>query len=345
MTNRQWILSKRPEGIVSRDCFRYHEQRDTRRTHDADTDVKVRYELLLCAPTIRNWIGGARNSFHTVVELDQPVLAPAVGWVVESRRAGWPVGARVFGLGSWQDEEWVNSSNRKFRLLRKDVSSLQALGVAGPNSLTAYFGLLMVGRPESGESLVVSGGAGSVGSAVAQIGKLKGCKVIAICGGDEKRRWLLDACRIQHAINYNTEEVAEQLDQLAPDGIDVYFDNVGGEILRISIDRIRRRGRIVLCGQISNYDTHTPPLQPQLNMMRLIYGHVRVEGFLARDFEDHFDQAIDDLLKWEREGSLVHREDVRAGFKELPDNFAALFRGGNRGTLIARIANEAGYPL
>ena len=343
VANRPWLLAKRPEGQVSSSCFQYCEQYDTGPLPTAD--IKVRFELLLCAPTIRNWIGGARNSFHNVVELGQPVLAPAVGWIVDSRRAGWPVGARVSGLGSWQDEQWFDSSEGRMKLLRAEVSSLQALGLTGPNSLTAYFGLLQVGKPQSGETLVVSGGAGSVGSTVAQIGRLKGCKVIAICGGGAKQRWLEEVCHIEHTIDYKTEDLGARLEQLVPEGIDVYFDNVGGEQLRTCIDRMRRRGRIVLCGQISTYDTIAPPPQPALNMMRLIYGHVRMEGFLARDYEAQFDQAIDELLKWDREGTLAHREDVRPGFKELPETFLTLFRGENTGTLIARIADEQGRAL
>jgi NADPH-dependent curcumin reductase CurA len=343
MPNRQWLLQRRPEGPVSPDCFRYHEQ-ESAAGQDA-AKFKVRYELLLCAPTIRNWISGARNSLHNVVEVGQPVLAPAVGRIVESQRTDWPAGARVFGLGSWQDEQWIDPSEGKFKLLRPGISSVQALGIAGPNSLTAYFGLLKVGRPESGECLVVSGGAGSVGSTAAQIGKLNGCKVIAICGGEEKRSWLTHSCGIENTIDYKSEGVAARLDDLAPNGIDIYFDNVGGELLRVCVDRMRRWGRIVMCGQIADYDDGSQDRPTRLNMMRLIYGHVRLEGFLARDYESQFDQAIDDLLGWSRLGALVQREDIRPGFDALPATFAALFRGDNRGTLIAKIADEEGRPV
>lgn len=343
LKNRQWLLAKRPEKQVSRDCFAYQEGA-VGAAPDASKSL-IRMETLLCAPTIRNWISGNSTSFYPTIAIGQPIMAPTIATVVYSPDPAWPAGARVFGVGSWQDYQWVDLSLPGYRRLPDYVSSVDGLGLLGSNGLTAYFGLTEVGKPMRGETLLVSGAAGSVGSTVSQIGRIKGCRVIGICGGEEKRRWLVETCGIEHVIDYKSESVAERIDAIAPDGVDIFFDNVGGSLLGDAIARIRRYGRIVLCGQISSYDSGGPAKPADFDVMRLIYGHVRIEGFLASDYRARFAEGIEQLRQWRDSGLLAQREDVRPGLANLPETFASLFDGSNMGTLIARVADETGQAL
>jgi NADPH-dependent curcumin reductase CurA len=217
------------------------------------------------------------------------------------------------------------------------------LGILGMNALTAYFGVIEVGQPTPGETLLVTGAAGSVGSIAAQIGRIRGARVIGICGGSDKTRWLQDSCGIAEVIDYKAQDVGVALDALCPDGVDVFFDNVGGTMLRDVVRRMRRHGRVALCGQIATYDDAAD--NPPLDMMRIIYGAIRLQGFLVPDFAEQMPEALEQLSEWDRQGLLAHREDVRDGFKALPETFASLFSGSNNGTLIARIMDEEGRAI
>ena len=257
-------------------------------------------------------------------------------------RAGFPVGARVLGTLAWQDYQWIDPAHG-YRRLPDDVSSVDALGVLGMNALTAYFGVLDVAQPRSGEVLLVSGAAGSVGSIAAQIGRIVGARVVAICGGAEKAQWLRDECGIADVIDYKSRDVLARLDELCPTGVDVFFDNVGGALLRDVVARLRRGGRVALCGQIATYDGTAG--DPPLDMMRIIYGAIRLQGFLVPDYAARYDEATTQLAQWLSAGKLAHREDIRDGLEVLPETFASLFNGNNAGTLIARISDRDGAPL
>lgn len=340
MINRQWLLASHPTGAVDRGHFTLTEEELVATT--ANGRILVRNELLLCAPTIRNWISGNRSSYYPTVEIGQPVMAPAVARVVASEDQRYPIGTRLVGLGSWQDYQWIDP-DAGYRIVSDDTTSSDALGILGMNALTAYFGLIDVGRAEPGEVVLVSGAAGSVGSVAAQIGRIQGARVVAICGGDEKARWLRDACGIADVIDYKAGDLLARLDALCPDGVDVFFDNVGGTLLRDVVARMRRHGRVALCGQIATYDAAAG--DPPLDMMRIIYGAIELRGFLVPDYADRFPDAIEQLAAWKAEGLLAHREDVRDGLLQLPETFVSLFDGSNTGTLIARIADPAGSPL
>ncbi|WP_126174542.1 NADP-dependent oxidoreductase [Altericroceibacterium xinjiangense] len=341
MINRQWRLASRPQGAVNRSNFDYAE---TQVLASPDTGGKVllRTEMLLCMPTIRNFISGKRSDYYPTIELGEPIMSPGVGRVVESSDSDYPVGTRLVGGSSWQDYQWVDPE-QGYRVVPNDTPSVDALGILGMNALTAYFGVVEVGQPQSGETLLVSGAAGSVGSIAAQIGRIRGARVIGICGGSEKVNWLKDSCGIAEVIDYKAQDVGVALDALCPDGVDVFFDNIGGTMLRDIVQRMRRHGRIALCGQIATYDDAAD--NPPLDMMRIIYGAIRLQGFLVPDFADQMPQALERLSEWDRQGLLAHREDVRAGFEALPDTFASLFNGSNNGTLIARIADEESRPI
>ena len=219
------------------------------------------------------------------------------------------------------------------------------MGVLGINALTAYCGLMRLGEPKAGDVLLVSGAAGSVGSIVAQIGRIVGCHVVGIAGGPDKLRWLREECGIEHLIDYKSEDVAAGMDAHCPDGIDIYFDNVGGDMLVAAAARMRPRGRIVLCGQISSYESGGAITAPPIDMMRLIYGGIRMEGFLVRHHLDIIPQGLADLAAWDAKGLLAHREDVRDGLKNLPETLSLLFSGRNEGTLLARISDGKGGQI
>lgn len=339
-TNRQWLLKRRPQGALSLEDFEYREV-EMPGEDLKEGEVLVHNVAFLCAPTMRNWMDPPGKNLHPTTELGEPVIALSVGRVVKSAAPNLPAGSRVSTISSWQDYTLVSGAIlRPPTLLPEGVTFLEALGQFGINPLAAYLGLLEVGQPKAGETLVVSGAAGSTGSTAAQIGKLKGLRVIGIAGGPKKCGWLTDECGIDAAIDYKSEDVSARLAALCPDGIDIYYDNVGGEILQAAVDNMARFGRIVLCGQISSYDGGESPEGPR-NMMRLIYGGIRMQGFVASHFVERFPEAIADLRKWAAEGKIVYREDLRIGFESLPKVYGSLFDGSNNGTLIVQTDDSA----
>jgi NADPH-dependent curcumin reductase CurA len=341
MINRQWRLASRPQGAVNCSNFEYAETQ-VPAAPDGGGKVLLRTEMLLCMPTIRNFISGKRSDYYPTIELGELIMSPGVGRIVESSDSNYPVGTRLVGGSSWQDYQWIDPT-QGYRVVPEGTTSVDALGILGMNALTAYFGVVEVGQPQPGETLLVSGAAGSVGSIAAQIGRIGGARVIGICGGQEKAQWLKDSCGVAEVIDYKAQDVGEALDALCPDGVDVFFDNVGGTMLRDVVLRMRRHGRIALCGQIATYDDAAD--NPPLDMMHIIYGAIRLQGFLVPDFAEQMPQALEQLAEWDRQGLLAHREDVREGFEAMPDTFASLFSGSNNGTLIARMADEKGRPI
>lgn len=341
MINRRWLLASHPGAQLALSDFAWHEEPIASEA-PATGQVLLQTELLLCAPTIRNWISGNRSSYYPTIEIGSPVMAPGAGRVVASDDPAFPVGARVLGTLAWQDYQWVDPA-QGHRRLADEVSSVDALGVLGMNALTAYFGVLDVAQPRAGEVLLVSGAAGSVGSIAAQIGRIVGARVVAICGGAEKAQWLRQECGIADVIDYKSQDVLAQLDALCPQGVDAFFDNVGGTLLRDVVARMRRGGHVALCGQIATYDGAAG--DPPLDMMRIIYGAIRLQGFLVPDYADRYEQATTQLAQWLSAGKLAHREDIRDGLTALPETFASLFSGDNAGTLIARISDQSGAVL
>ncbi|MCZ6773002.1 MAG: NADP-dependent oxidoreductase [Proteobacteria bacterium] len=337
--NRQWLLRKRPEGRIKQDDFEYSEGKLPEVALEPG-QILLRNVVLLCAPTMRNWMDPPGNSLYPSIPLGAPVMAPSVARVLDSADPQYPAGSRVATMGSWQDYQVISTGALPIRVIDDGLSFVEAMGRFGLNSLTGYCGLLEVGRPQAGDTLVVSAAAGSTGSIAAQVGKIKDCRVIGIAGGAEKCRWLTATCKLDAAIDYKSEPVAKRLADLCPDGIDIFFDNVGGEILQAAIENMAPFGRIVLCGQISSYNDDKPPEGPR-NMMRLIYGSITMQGFLSRNYADRFPEAIKDLRAWTESGQLVHREDLRTGFENLPQIYDALFDGSNAGTLLAQIDDSA----
>jgi NADPH-dependent curcumin reductase CurA len=260
-----------------------------------------------------------------------------LGAVEQSENSAFEVGDFVQGMLGWQ--EYAVSDGKGLTKISADASLpltayLGLFGIIGP---TAYFGLLEIGKPKAGETLVVSGAAGAVGSIVGQIGKIKGCRVVGIAGSDEKCSWITETLGFDAAINYKSESVPERLEALCPDGIDVFFDNVGGETLDAVLSLINVKARIVICGQISQYNA-TKPVPGPYNFRSILPQRARVEGFIILDYADRFGEAFQDLAKWSSEGKIQYRVEVVDGLEQAPIAVNKLFDGSHQGKLMIKVS-------
>jgi NADPH-dependent curcumin reductase CurA len=259
-----------------------------------------------------------------------------VAEVIDSRHNDYQTGELVFGMFGWQ--EYVVSDGSGVTRVPPGVDPTLALGALGWTSLTAYFGLTEIGKPQPGETVVVSGAAGATGSVVGQLAKLRGARVIGIAGGGEKCAWLTRELGFNGAIDYRSEDVRARLKELCPDGIDVYWDNVGGEILEAALSRLAIHARVVFCGAISSYNASSPPPGPR-NFIQLLVRRARLEGFLVLDHADRIDVALAELVPLVQSGRLRYREDIREGLDSAPAALGDLFTGANDGKLIVHIAD------
>jgi len=332
-TNRRITLSRRPKGAVTEDLFKIEEapMPDLR-----DGEVLVKTTYLSIDPTIRGWL--ERDTYLPAIEIGAVVRSSGVGEVVASRNKEFSPGDRVFAMVGWQEYS-VHGPDSRLRGIPPGVSPTDALGVLGLNGTTAYFGLLDVGRPKAGETVVVSGAAGATGSVAGQIAKLEGCRVIGIAGSDAKCAWLTDEAGFDGAINYKTEDVGARLTETCPEGIDVFFDNVGGPILDEVLARLALRARVVLCGAISQYNRMDDVYAPR-NYMNLVMRRARMEGFLVLDYFDRLPQAVMKLAGWVAEGKIKHRTTVVDGLENTVSAFQRLFSGDHEGKLVVRVARS-----
>jgi NADPH-dependent curcumin reductase CurA len=331
MKNRQWLLARRPQGAIQDSDFNLLE---TDVAPLGDNEVLVRNLVLSCDPTQRGWI--ARDTYLPAVKIGEVVRSIGAGRIVASNNPDYAVGDLVSGLTGWQDYVAMNPKGQIQKLPPGAPLEL-AMSVLGLTGLTAYFGLLDVGRPVAGETVVVSGAAGATGSVVGQIAKIKGCRVIGIAGGAEKCHWLTDEAGLDAAIDYKSEDVQGRLKELCPRGIDVFFDNVGGDILDAALARLAMRGRVVLCGGIANYNATEPPPGPK-NYLQLIVQRGRMEGFLVSDFMSRAAEAVGALAGWVQAGKLKNKVDVQHGLENAPMTLRRLFEGRNDGKQLLRIA-------
>lgn len=332
--NRQWLLGRRPEGMVAPADFSYREAPVPR--PDAD-EILVRTLYVSFDPAMRAFLNGAAT-YAAPQGLGEVMRAGAIGQVVESRAAGVEAGELVSGVFGWQDYA-VTPGNAVVRVPpgRSLPTYLSALGGTG---LTAYFGMLDVARIAPGETVLVSGAAGATGSTAAQIAKIKGCRTIGIAGGAAKAQWLLDELALDAAIDYKADDVGGRLAELCPDGIHAYFDNVGGAILEAAIGRMALHGRIALCGMISGYNAAERPPGPS-NLFELITRRLRMEGFLIMDYAPRFEQARRELDAWLASGQLKDHVDVQEGFENIPRTFLRIFTGENVGKQMLKIADPS----
>jgi NADPH-dependent curcumin reductase CurA len=335
-TNRQWLLARRPRGSWSADDFRWSE---SPAPEPAEGEVLVRNLYLSCDPTQRGWIAG--DTYLPAVRIGEVMRSFAVGEVVNSRDPQFRPGELVQGLFGWQDY-CATRQGGPYPILPvpSDVPIETAMSILGNTGMTAYFGLLDVGRPNPGETVVVSGAAGATGSAVGQIAKIKGCRAIGIAGGAEKCRYLTSELGFDAAIDYKSENVMTRLRETCPKGIDVYFDNVGGRILDAALIHLAFRGRVVICGAMSMYNEAALPPGPR-NYLNLLIRRGRMEGFVVIDYMPRAAEAITALAGWLREGKLRDQIDLQHGLENAPAAVARLFKGENRGKQLLKIADRS----
>jgi NADPH-dependent curcumin reductase CurA len=334
--NRQWILNARPAGRLTGEEFRWNEAPIPQ---PSDGQVLVRTLLLSVDPAQRIWM--SRDSYEPAVPLGDVMQSFVVGQVIESRHPDFKRGDLVRGEFGWQD--YAVTDGKSFGGMQKVPPGIPpnlALGLFGLNGLTAYIGMAEVGKINAGETVVVSGAAGATGSVAGQIAKLKGCRVIGTAGGKEKCDWLVEEAHFDAAINYKNEDVGTRLSELCPNGIDVFFDNVGGEVLNEVLARINLHARIVLCGSISKSDAATPQPGPA-NYSNLVARRARMEGFTGLDYPTRVPEAFEALGRWQRDGSLVHKEDVAYGLENAPKALLRLFSGENFGKQLVKVADAA----
>jgi NADPH-dependent curcumin reductase len=295
----------------------------------AEGEFVVEIDYLSIDPAMRTWMNAGR-SYVPPVDIGELMRALAVGHVVESRHREFAAGDQVSGMFGVQRYAVSNgaSVNKIDTTLAPATTYLAALGISG---LTAYFGLLDIGRPEPGQTVLVSGAAGSVGNIVGQIAKIKGCRAVGIAGGEQKCRWLLEA-GFDAAIDYKTADLRAELKRHAPDGVDVFFDNVGGEALEAALNRLAAGARIVLCGAVSQYnDTPSGPA----NYMQLLVARASMTGFVVFDYLARYPEGIAQLAKWLNNGQLQSHEHIEHGdVGDFPATLVKLFRGQNTGKLI-----------
>jgi NADPH-dependent curcumin reductase len=331
--NRQILLARRPRGVPVMEDFQLSSGPIP---EPREGEVLLRHLVLSIDPAIRGWMS-EKKSYLPPIALGAPVRSGTLSQVVESRDPRVEKGSIVQALGAWEEYSAVPSEAVMGRVARIAGIPLEAhLSVLGGTGLTAYFGLLEVGQPREGETVLVSAAAGGVGSIVGQIAKIKGCRVIGVAGGEDKCRWLVDELGFDAAIDYKAEDVKRALGEAAPKGVDVYFDSVGGELLELALTRLRNFGRVVLCGAISQIHEDELPPGPR-SYVHLIAKRGRMQGFVTLDYAARYDHARAELAGWIRDGKLRYRDELAQGIETAPGHFLRLFDGSHRGKLMVKL--------
>ncbi|WP_254534787.1 NADP-dependent oxidoreductase [Halomarina litorea] len=331
-TNRVWLLAQRPDGRPDMDCFEFAERQ---RPVPGDGEVLVRTLYMSVDPYMRGRMRDA-ESYAEPWTVGEPMQAGVVGEIVASNHHAWEEGDVVNGNLRWAD--YAIAKGHELVGVNPDLAPVStALGVLGMPARTAYFGLLDVGDPKPGDTVVVSGAAGAVGSVVGQIARHAGCRVVGVAGSEEKISWLTDELGFDAAINYKDDDVRARVREACPDGVDVYFDNVGGPVTDAVMDNLSVRARVVICGQISLYNAQERPTGPR-HFGTLIQKRARVEGILVRDYEDRYEEANERLARWVNDGTVQYRETVTDGLERAPEAFLGLFDGENIGKQLVQVA-------
>ncbi len=337
-TNRQWLLAKRPHGMVGEENFEYVENPIP---EPGDGEVLVRNLYLSFDPTQRGWMED-RPSYLPPVQIGEPMRAGSIGQVAASNNPDFAVGDIVQTTGGWQDFLVVAPGQGVMGLSKvpDGVPADMMLSVLGVTGLTAYFGLLDLGEPKAGETVLVSGAAGATGSVAGQIAKIKGCRVVGIAGGPEKCAWLKEEVGFDDVIDYKNEDVDARIGETCPNKVDIFFDNVGGDILEAALNHINMNARVVLCGGISGYNA-TAPIPGPTNLMNLVIMRARMEGFIVIDYMHRAGEAVQELLGWIQAGDLKYQVDVQEGFENIPNTLTRLFTGQNLGKQLLKIADPS----
>ena len=340
LVNHQVRLASRPVGAATAANWQLSEEGVA---EPQDGGVLVKTLAISLDPAMRGWMNEGK-SYIAPVGIGEVMRAGGVGVVVASKNPGFAVGDHVAcGTGVQEYCLVAGEQVRRSGMAKIDLgmgSLTQWLNVLGMPGMTGYFGLMDVGQPKAGETVVVSGAAGAVGQTVGQIAKIKGCRVVGIAGGAAKCEFVVKELGFDACIDYKGGSVREGLKQFCPDGVDIYFDNVGGEILDTVLTRINRKARIIICGAISQYN-NTTPVQGPKNYLSLLVNRARMEGIVVFDYADRYALAVAEMAAYLKDGRMVSREDlVEGGVAAFPDTLTKLFTGENFGKLVLKIAEE-----
>lgn len=333
MERHVWRLARRPVGDIADGDLIYRQEPVPEL---ADGQFLLRVNYLSLDPTNRIWMSDMEQ-YMPPVEIGAPMRGGVVGRVVASRKDGVSEGMLMAGLGEWADHIVTDGTGMMPFPELPGISVAAAFGTFGVVGPTAYFGLLDIGQPKPGETLVVSAAAGGVGQIVGQIGKLKGCRVIGIAGGAEKCRYVTDELGFDAAIDYKAGDVGTALDRLAPDGVDINFEQVGGPIMSAVLDRMKLFGRVALCGMISTYNATDATEEPGRWTM-ILMRRLTIRGFIVTDFAPRMGEAVQQLAQWMMEGKLKTRQDIRPGLEHANETVKLLYSGGNFGKLLVEVA-------
>lgn len=329
--NKQWRLKQRPVGEPSAETWAYTESELPSITDD---ELLIKIEYISIDPAMRGWLNDAK-SYIPPVQIDEVMRAGTVGQVIESKHEKFTVGDYVAGHNGVQS--YAVSDGTGLHKVDPSLAPLSYyLGVLGMPGMTGYFGLLKTGEPKVGDTVVVSGAAGAVGGLVGQVAKIKGCRVVGIAGGAEKCKFLVDELGFDAAIDYKNENVKKALKETCPKGVDVYFDNVGGDILNDVLTQINLHARIVICGAISQYNTTTEVKGPS-NYLSLLVNRARMEGIVVFDNIKEYPTAMKDIAGWIQSGDIKVKDHIVAGIETFPDALMMLFKGENFGKLVLKV--------
>ena len=331
IANRQFRLAARPVGLPKASDWTLVEEpvRDP-----GEGEFLVRIDYISLDPAMRGWMNEGK-SYVPPVGIGEVMRAGGAGEVIASNHPGFPVGSKVTGLFGVQ--EYALSNGKGVQRVDTALAPLPTyLSVLGMTGMTAYFGLRDVGEAKAGDTVVVSGAAGAVGMVVGQVAKILGCRVVGIAGGAEKCRYLVDELGFDAAIDYKSDDVRKALREHCPKGIDVYFDNVGGEILDIALGQLAMHARVVICGAISQYNA-TEGVKGPANYLSLLVNRARMQGMVVFDYAARYGEAAREMAAWLADGRLKSREDIVEGFDTFPDALLKLFRGENTGKLLLKI--------
>ncbi len=334
--NQTWVLRARPVGDIKDSDL---ELVESPLLQIGDGEVRVRTVYLSLDPTNRIWMSDM-DAYLPPVEIGEGMRGGGIGVVEESRCDDVPVGAMVnLGLAQWARYNTLPGEQVNVLPQIPGLPLTAFMGPLGATGMTAYFGLMDIGQPRAGDTLVVSAAAGAVGSMVGQIGKIHGCRVVGIAGSDDKCRWLTDTAGFDAAINYKNEDVGAALDKHCPDGIDINFENVGGQIMDEVIARLNDFSRMPLCGLISRYND-TEPTPGPYNFENLLMRRTLLKGFIILDYLDRFPEGMEAMAGWLMAGKLKFETDIVDGLEKAPGSLERLFTGKNLGKLVLRVSDE-----
>jgi NADPH-dependent curcumin reductase len=330
--NQHILLAARPSGNIRPEDFQVV---DVPMPVPAAGEVLVEVRYLAVEPAMKGWME-ARVDYVAPLQIGDVMRGQGAGVVLQSDNPALPAGTLVTGAFGWRRYLVSDGRSVPLRKVPEAVSPATALNVLGITGLTAWFGMLEIGRPQAGNTVLVSGAAGATGSIAGQLARIAGARVVGLAGGKDKCAWLVEELGFDAAIDYKSEDTAQRVAELCPAGLNVYFDNVGGEILDIALDNLADHARVVLCGGISRYNA-TGPVAGPVNYFNLVYRRARMEGFIVLDYAARFPEAIASLVNHLNSGELRHHETVLQGFEQLPLALQNLFSGANRGKQLVAV--------